>query len=134
KLGNTSYDPAKMTSGLMRFIEEKFQKKIDSMKSDLGKDKWKNAMNAELNYVKLNQNSFLSSFELLKLLTHAKQIVINKLETLNSVRSFVADGNGYSTTTGEGFVISDKLGDNAVKLVDRFEFSRLNFTLPKQWD
>ena len=34
--------------------------------------------------------------------------------------------NGYEVTGEEGFVAVDKIG-NAIKLVDRLEFSKLNF-------
>jgi len=36
-------------------------------------------------------------------------------------------------TNPEGFVAVDRLTGNAVKLVDRLEFSHLNFTAAKAW-
>jgi hypothetical protein len=36
-------------------------------------------------------------------------------------------------TNPEGFVAVDKLKGNAVKLVDRLEFSQANFTAAKNW-
>ena len=40
--------------------------------------------------------------------------------------TFVQTDNGYAVTSEEGFVAVDRIG-NALKLVDRLEFSRLNF-------
>ena len=65
-------------------------------------------------------------------LTKAKMMVVNKLNQVGSMGQFVRQGNGdLKATTPEGFVA---IGTNgAVKLVDRLEFSRLNFTLPKNF-
>ena len=41
--------------------------------------------------------------------------------------------NGYRVTAPEGFVAVDRIA-GAVKLVDRMEFSRANFTMPKGWN
>jgi hypothetical protein len=40
--------------------------------------------------------------------------------------------NGYKVTAPEGFVAVDS-DAGAVKLVDRLEFSRANFTAEKDW-
>jgi hypothetical protein len=42
------------------------------------------------------------------------------------MNTFVPTENGYEVTGEEGFVAVDRMG-NALKLVDRLEFSRLNF-------
>jgi hypothetical protein len=47
--------------------------------------------------------------------------------------TFVQTEDGYKITNPEGFVAVDKLKGNAVKLVDRLEFSHLNFTAQKNW-
>ena len=54
------------------------------------------------------------------------------MKKVSKLRLFVDMGNGdYKPTTPEGFVaISNK---EAVKLIDRLEFARLNFVLPKSW-
>jgi len=63
----------------------------------------------------------------------AKMVIVDKLKRVSSLNLFVDMGSGgYKATTPEGFVgIS---GDKATKLVDRLEFSKLNFTVPKNWD
>ena len=55
-----------------------------------------------------------------------KLFIIDKLKTLDSIGTFLPDGEGYKVTSPEGFVAVDHIGD-AVKLVDRLEFSRANF-------
>jgi hypothetical protein len=47
---------------------------------------------------------------------------------------FVRTDNGYKVSNPEGYVAIDHTGTNAVKLVDRMEFSFNNFTAAKAWD
>ena len=51
---------------------------------------------------------------------------LNKLKALQQIPTFVEKDGGYEVTQEEGFVAVDRMG-NALKLVDRLEFSRLNF-------
>ena len=64
-------------------------------------------------------------------LEFCNKILVNKMKVVTSLRLFVNMGDRYETTSPEGFVGITSKG--AVKLVDRLEFSRLNFTVPKQW-
>ena len=66
-------------------------------------------------------------------LAKAKMMLVDKLKRVSSLNLFVDKGNGdYVATTPEGFVAIQN--DQATKLVDRLEFSKLNFTIPKNWD
>ena len=67
------------------------------------------------------------------LLVDAKDVVIRKLEKAKgAMDTFIRTENGYRVTAAEGFVAIDQTG-NAVKLVDRLEFSRANFNAAKDW-
>jgi hypothetical protein len=62
----------------------------------------------------------------------AKTMLIKKMNKISNLNMFVDTGNGdYKVTVPEGFVAIS--GRQAVKLVDRLEFSKLNFTVPKNW-
>ena len=63
---------------------------------------------------------------------YAKNMLVEKMKKVSELRLFVNMGNYYQATTPEGFVAVSN--DRAVKLIDRLEFSKLNFTVPKQWD
>ena len=52
--------------------------------------------------------------------------MLNKLGTLQQIPTFIKSEKGYEVTGEEGFVAVDRMG-NALKLVDRLEFSRQNF-------
>jgi hypothetical protein len=59
-------------------------------------------------------------------------MLVDKLQKVQSMRTFLKTANGFKVTSDEGFVASDKVG-NAIKLVNRLEFSRANFALAKNW-
>ena len=68
-------------------------------------------------------------------LVEAKSMIIKKLQQIRQVTgSFLKTENGFKVTNPEGFVAVDKLKGNAVKLVDRLEFSQANFNAQKNWD
>ena len=63
----------------------------------------------------------------------AKNMIVDKMKKVKSMNLFVDMGNGdYKVTNDEGFVAISN-GTNAIKLVDRLEFSKLNFIVPKNW-
>jgi len=48
--------------------------------------------------------------------------------------TFVKTKDGFKVTNPEGYVAIDRVSGDAVKLVDRMEFSYNNFTAIKAWD
>jgi len=84
-----------------------------------------------------NQKNLVAMFDLQKSIVLAKLKLINKLNSISKIDAFVQTKTGYKIRTGaEGFVAIDKLGGDAVKLVDRLEFSYNNFSpdILKGWD
>jgi hypothetical protein len=75
-------------------------------------------------------------FDLQKSMVLAKLNIINSLDKLKKIDTFVKTRNGYKVTGEEGYVAIDTLGGDAVKLVDRMEFSYNNFSpdIIKGWD
>jgi hypothetical protein len=67
-------------------------------------------------------------FELQKLIVVAKMKLINKLNQIGNLETFVKTSKGYKVTGQEGYVAIDTLGGDAVKLVDSMEFSYNNFS------
>ena len=55
-----------------------------------------------------------------------KAFVLKKMNQAQAIGSFQQTDGGLEVTEPEGFVAVDKVG-NAIKLVDRLEFSKLNF-------
>ena len=83
-----------------------------------------------------NKKSLKLMFDLQKLIVLGKLKLINILNRLSNVDTFVKTRTGYKTTGPEGYVAIDRLGGDAVKIVDRMEFSYNNFSpdILKGWD
>ncbi len=54
-------------------------------------------------------------------------MIIDKMNLTSSLGTFLRTKQGYKATNQEGYVAIDHIG-NAVKIVDRLEFSRANFS------
>ena len=61
-------------------------------------------------------------------------MIVAKLDKVKSIGTFIRTPNGFKATNPEGYVAIDRIKGNAVKLVDRMEFSFNNFTAIKAWD
>ena len=58
-------------------------------------------------------------------------LVINKLNSVKNIGTFIRTKNGFKAVNPEGYVAIDRVSGGAVKLVDRMEFSFNNFTAIK---
>jgi ASC-1-like (ASCH) protein len=62
-----------------------------------------------------------------------KLALLSQLRSVKLLDTFIQNNDGsYTPTACEGYVVVDQFGV-ARKLVNRIEFSRLNFILPKNW-
>lgn len=87
-----------------------------------------------LDYIRANRNQINRLFALHNRVAQIKKYVLGKLGTLSTgFGAFVQKGDKYVATVPEGFVAIDRLSNDAVKLVDRIEFSKANFTISKSW-
>ena len=129
KISNTS----KHTQELIKYVDVKMQKNIDSVKTQKTKDAKQKIKVDFIRFLSSNKGSLKIVFDMQNLLTDAKNSIIRKLEKARGVMdTFIRTDNGYRVTAPEGFVAIDQMGD-AVKLVDRMEFSRANFNAAKNW-
>ena len=68
-------------------------------------------------------------------LIDAKMMIVRKLNRVKQLTdTFVRTKDGFKVVNPEGYVAIDRVSGNAVKLVDRMEFSFNNFTAIKAWD
>ena len=109
------------------------QAEIDSRKTDTGKQKYKDMLNTNLTFIDRNRNALYFAIASHVTLQNAKNFLVNKMSEIQSIGHFLKTSNGYKVTAPEGFVAVDRVA-GAVKLVDRMEFSRANFTMPKGWN
>jgi len=135
--GQVIGNSAAHVTGLIRWIKARYQKEIDALKTEKGKAGKQSKLNSILEFFSEdNKASLVKMFDLQKVIVLAKLKLINTLNKLNNVKTFVKTRNGFKVTGAEGFVAIDKLGGDAVKIVDRMEFSYNNFSpdILKGWD
>ena len=116
----------------VNYFTSKLNQEIASKKTTKTKDKYKEVRDNTLKFISANQNSLYMTIASYYNLQAAKQFMINKLQKVNSLGTFLKTEDGYKVTAPEGFV-AIRAG-SALKLVDRLEFSRANFTATKNWD
>ena len=135
--GQVIGDTGRHVSGLIGWIKSRYQKEIDTRKTDKGKAAQQKKLDEILSFFSpQNKASLKKMFDLQKMIVLAKLKLINSLNNLQNVKTFVKTRNGFKVTGAEGFVAIDKLGGDAVKIVDRMEFSYNNFSpdILKGWD
>ena len=115
--------------GLERYLNDYFDKEIASKKSQKGKDNWAAKKADTMNYFKINKTKDIENlFVMYNLIVDAKHLVVRKLEKVGGLKTLLKTNSGYEVTGQEGFVAIDRYGKNALKLVDRLQFSRANFS------
>lgn len=129
---------ASHVNGLIKWIDNKYKKEMDKRKTDKGKKTQQDKLDVIMTFFSnTNKKSLIKMFDLQKSIVLAKLKLINKLNSISKTSAFVQTRKGYKVPTGaEGFVAIDRLGNGAVKLVDRMEFSYNNFSpdILKGWD
>ena len=87
---------------------------------------------AQEQFIADNSNTLLGILAIYKQLISLKLMLISKLNKVEGIGTFLKTDTGYKVTNPEGFVAIGHDG-GAVKLNDRLEFNRANFTLAKEW-
>jgi hypothetical protein len=138
RAGQLIPNSASHVNGLIKWIDKKYKGEMDKRKTDKGKKTQQDKLDVIMTFFSdKNKKSLIKMFDLQKSIVLAKLKLINKLNSISKTSAFVQTKKGFKVPTGaEGFVAIDKLGNGAVKLVDRMEFSYNNFSpdILKGWD
>jgi TolB-like protein len=127
--GTIITDAKRHTVGLIKWINAKYKAEIDKRKTEKGKTAQQKKLDEILSFFSpANKENLARMFELQRLIVVVKLKLINKLNSINALKTFVKTSKGYKVTGQEGYVAIDTLGGDAVKLVDRMEFSYNNFS------
>ena len=135
--GQIVTNTTKHVSNLLKWINKKYQKEADKRKTDKGKKAQYDKRDELLSFFSpQNKKSLVQIYELQKVIVLAKLKLINILQRLSNIDTFVKTKQGFKVTGEEGYVAIDQLGGDAVKIVDRMEFSYNNFSpdILKGWD
>ena len=114
------------------YYENILKMEIDARKTDKAKQKYRDILANGLKFINQNKSSMYFAIASHVTLANAKNTLIQKMNQIQQIGHYIKTGTGYRVTAPEGYVAVDRVA-GAVKIVDRLEFSRANFTLPKGW-
>tara|TARA_Y100000034_G_scaffold128186_1_gene182381 strand:+ start:115 stop:1317 length:1203 start_codon:yes stop_codon:yes gene_type:complete len=129
KLGKKDLD----TASLKAFVVNHFDARIAKVKKDKTKERKEQEKQDVLSAVDDNSSDIESLFDLVDQMRGVKAALLNKMNSINSIRTLLPTNDGFEVVNPEGYVAIDHTGKNAVKFVDRMEFSKANFTVAKDW-
>ena len=120
-----------VTANFANYYQQALTKQINSVKTASAKGKWQKVQADGLKFIKTyNRAIYMTVASYLNLIS-AKNMVVKKLSKVQDIGTFIRTDDGYRVTAPEGFV-AIKSG-TSLKLVDRMEFSKSNFTVAKNW-
>jgi hypothetical protein len=122
---------------LIQWIHDRYDKEIDALKTQAGKDRKNNSKIAALEWFNDdNKKNLITMFDMQNELVAAKKKLLTHLDSMDSINTFIKTKDGFRVTGAEGYVAIDHLTDGAVKIVDRMEFSYNNFSkdIIKGWE
>ena len=120
-------DPQQMSEDLYNHVVDYYKQQADKAKTERGKQSVSDKQSRVMQV--LSRPSELTSlFDFFNSTVQAKLMIINKLHKAEGLGTFLRTANGLRVTDREGYVAIDKLKGGAVKLVDRLEFSKANFS------
>jgi len=128
---------SKHVNDLIAWFDKKHKAEYKKRKSDKGKRDIALKNENEMKFFsKENRKNLDMMYQLMNAIIDAKLIIINKLDKLKEIDTFVRTKKGFKVTGSEGFVAIDYNTNGAVKLVDRLEFSTNNFSpdVIKGWE
>ena len=131
--GEFEADPVEFANSFINRYITKTTAALDKLKTEAGQERKKKAMERGVQFLEENIQNIQMMYDLYLKLMSIKNIFIDKLSNLRALDSFIEQEDGsFKVTKPEGFVAVDHIG-NAVKLVDRLEFSKANFDPNKKF-
>ena len=114
------------------YYENVLKTEIDQRKTEKAKQKYRDILANGLKFINQNKSGLYMAIASHVTLGNAKNTLIQKMNQIQQIGHYIKTGTGYRVTAPEGYVAVYRVA-GAVKIVDRLEFSRANFTLPKGW-
>jgi len=132
---NSQGDMAKvkeLIESFRSYYSNMIQQEVDAVSKEETKKKYRTIRDNGLDFIDRNKQALYFTIASWISLQRAKNFLIRKLNQIQSIGHFIRTPDGYRVTSPEGYVAVDRVR-GAVKLVDRLEFSRANFTIAKDW-
>jgi len=133
--GERISNPRSHAAGYIKWVEGVFDRKIDKLKTPVKKEEVKVKKTETVRELKKHTKNLALIIAFQNSIVEAKMGIVKKLNSVKQLTdTFIRTSNGFKVTNPEGFVAIDRVSGQAVKLVDRMEFSFNNFTAIKAWD
>ena len=132
--GKPISNPKAHAKGYVKHVYDKYNDKVKDSKSKAGKDKYLKLRTEYTREMNKHVKNLTQIITFQNAIVNAKMLVVKKLNRVRSIGTFIKTSNGFKVSNPEGYVAIDRVSGNAVKLVDRMEFSYNNFTAIKAWD
>ena len=130
--GQTIANVKKLQTQFKTYYTKVLDDEINKRKTKSAKDRFAAQKKEGLRFIDRYEDQIYFAIASYVTLQRTKNYLVNKMNQIKSIGTFIQRGNGFEVTNPEGYVAVDRLG-NAVKLVDRLEFSTANFTVSKNW-
>jgi len=132
--GKPISNPKAHAKGYAKHVYDKYNDKVKDSKSKAGKDKYLKLRTEYTREMNKHVKNLTEIITFQNAIVKAKMLIVKKLNRVKSIGTFIKTDNGFKVSNPEGYVAIDRVSGNAVKLVDRMEFSYNNFTAIKAWD
>lgn len=127
--GQRVTNTARLTDELVKYLMDYFGYEEEKRKTEKGKSTIRARQKDVMSYfATVDKKKVKLIFDLMNKLVDAKLILINKMDQAKEIETLLLTKDGYKVTGQEGFVAVDRMKGNAVKLVDRLQFSHANFS------
>ncbi len=124
--------PSKYLEDFKNYLQDVYSAGISKAKKSETQEKRAKELDSLQMFLSKYQRDIMFFFWIYRVFVRMKTMFVEKLSQIKSVGTFIRSGDEYKVTNPEGFCAIDSSG-NVLKLVDRLEFSRSNFTLEKNW-
>lgn len=121
-------------AGFLKYLQGKIKIQLEKLgKADAKKAKTESAQRL-MDSVESNIAKYDSVFDLHRLISDTKLLVMEGLrKTKMELNAFTQQDGKFTVSPPEGFVVVNRMNNRAFKFVDRLDFSRKNFIMPKNW-
>jgi len=115
------------------YVIDQIDAKASTVSTIAAKTRYEDMKKEVTEYLRTHNTELMALVSLYDDLIDIKNLFVSKLERGSLLTLFVETEAGFQVTGPEGFVAIDRASGNVVKLVNRLEFSRLNFNSVKDW-
>ena len=130
--GQTIGNVKRLQADFRKYYASVLDDEVSTKKTEAAKRKYETIRNEGLRFIDSYSDEIYFAIASYVTLQRVKNYLVSKMNQIKSIGTFLQKDNGFEVTNPEGYVAVDRMG-NAVKLVDRLEFSTANFSLAKNW-